>query len=444
MPFLISRLNSIKRGLQKRKIKKRSARKKSFHVRKSAAPKNNSIRSKRLKNAIGLLVVILLLLLFVLPVGVSLFKFIKLDLSKAYLDSEDPDPWVRGDRLNLLIVGLDRRDGEYAYIDAANVIMIDPGNATTAIFPVDTNLSVQISDGKMVPLKNVYNESIMAANGSPIKEFENRVELLLSINIDRYILLDEEDFVRFTDVFGGIYVDNQIEFVDNDFTASSCSIKKGSFRLGGNDLLCYISADSSGLDMKMARQSENIKGFIRKIESPMIFVKLPQIIDGVEQNLLTNMSKTDLLNLFSLLLKSSDIKSSYLKSAGYLTVKSGSEDILLPDYEILDNSIRDVFADPKVQREQARVEVFNSTGSRGLATFRARWLRNVGVDVIRTGDSSIVFERTTLYISNSEDYTDTINIVNRIFKEDVSVKEGTPDFITTGDIVIVLGKNALE
>ena len=46
-----------------------------------------------------------------------------------------------------------------------------------------------------------------------------------------------------------------------------------------------------------------------------------------------------------------------------------------------------------------------------------------------------------MYISKPDDFKKSFKIVSEIFSDNFELVEGRPDFMTTGDIVIILGED---
>ncbi|WKZ31338.1 MAG: LytR C-terminal domain-containing protein [Candidatus Dojkabacteria bacterium] len=109
---------------------------------------------------------------------------------------------------------------------------------------------------------------------------------------------------------------------------------------------------------------------------------------------------------------------------------------------------RELVRKKDVQKEQTKIEVFNGSEVSGLAGKYARRFDNAGIEVIRVDNAVELYDKSTLYISSPEKYDDSLEVVKAIvadaaFKEvdEIVVVESRPHFLTTGDIVVVLGKD---
>jgi hypothetical protein len=95
----------------------------------------------------------------------------------------------------------------------------------------------------------------------------------------------------------------------------------------------------------------------------------------------------------------------------------------------------------EVEREQVKVEVYNASGISGLASRYARKIQNSGMRVVRYENAPNEAEKTVLYIPKPEKYTNSLEIVKDLIVVTPEEITGRPSFITTGDIVVVLGKD---
>lgn len=97
--------------------------------------------------------------------------------------------------------------------------------------------------------------------------------------------------------------------------------------------------------------------------------------------------------------------------------------------------------DRALEKERVRVEVYNGSGVTGAAQQFGRKIENSGCDVVRYENAPSTADRTVVYISNRESYENSLKIVTEILSGSFDLVEGRPAFMTTGDIVVVLGKD---
>ncbi len=105
----------------------------------------------------------------------------------------------------------------------------------------------------------------------------------------------------------------------------------------------------------------------------------------------------------------------------------------------VDDALKDFVGDMKIDREQARMEIFNGSGVNGLGSRYGRWIGHLGIDVIRVGTAPGNQEQTVIYVTDKEEFSYTLSKIKRLWEGEVSVVEGRPEFLTTGDVILVLG-----
>ena len=97
--------------------------------------------------------------------------------------------------------------------------------------------------------------------------------------------------------------------------------------------------------------------------------------------------------------------------------------------------------DRSLEKERVRVEVYNGSGVAGAAKQFGRKIENSGCDVVRYENAPSTADRTVVYVSNKEGYKNSLEIVTEILSGSFDLVEGRPAFMTTGDIIVVLGKD---
>jgi hypothetical protein len=97
--------------------------------------------------------------------------------------------------------------------------------------------------------------------------------------------------------------------------------------------------------------------------------------------------------------------------------------------------------DRALEKERARVEVYNGSGVAGAALQFGRKIENAGCDVVRYENAPKTIDRTVLYISNEANFDNSLKVVSEILSGSYDLVVGRPEFMTTGDIVVVLGQD---
>jgi hypothetical protein len=97
-----------------------------------------------------------------------------------------------------------------------------------------------------------------------------------------------------------------------------------------------------------------------------------------------------------------------------------------------------------VERERVNVEVYNASNASGLASEYARKIRHTGCRILRFDNSPNMYEETVIYIPEPDGYEESLALVRDVVGENVKIQYERPTFITTGDIVVVLGTDIVK
>lgn len=250
------------------------------------------------------------------------------------------------------------------------------------------------------------------------------IEKWLGIDIDSYILVDAEGRHFIDSIFGQTqYNDDPVEFIQQ-FTSS-------------------ISP------FKLITNSDNVENLSAGIHSNMGPIALYEEIERID-NLAGGKSLT-VIDLSDENYHISDVSQAGTEIK--LININEFDKALSSHYQVLRSRI--------VEKEQAKVEVYNSSAISGFAGEVGRRIQNTGVKLLRSGNSPMEYNQTTIYVSNLEKYPNSLSIVKAqldrailgatalgtdsksTFKGEIRILQGRPDFLTTGDIVVIIGSDVV-
>ena len=163
----------------------------------------------------------------------------------------------------------------------------------------------------------------------------------------------------------------------------------------------------------------------------------------------SNLSFTGYLDFFSKLNKTvADTESYGIDLSFYRYSKedlsSSGGQIRYMNTDEFDDVYRSLIAkiiDRALEKERVRVEIYNGSGVPGAAKQFGRKIENAGCDVVRYENAPKTIDRTVLYISNEKNFSNSLKIVSEILSGSYELVVGRPEFMTTGDIVVVLGQD---
>ncbi len=113
----------------------------------------------------------------------------------------------------------------------------------------------------------------------------------------------------------------------------------------------------------------------------------------------------------------------------------------LKEYDRAVRSLSSKLLDGELERERGRIEVYNASNMSGAAGSLGRKISNTGGDVVRYGNAPIISEKTILYVPNMKNFSKTYQVISEVLSGKFELVEGRPDFMTTGDVVIVIGND---
>lgn len=377
------------------------------------------------------------LLIFLIRTFISIYT---IDV-KGIIRDEQIEDWKGERMLNILLIGLDKKEAPYAFADYLSIVSIDSESSTWKIFTMNVDVNTYLrSKGNYYKLRNLYNLGVFEDDRE--RYLKEGVESLTAINIDRYILADREGAQNIMNSIGGAYVFNPSKFEDKELAFDSSGkvfgLDKGNFSLNGEDLMSFARSDSIDNDTKLTRQNNCLSGIGARISSPRITLSLDKIISSIEDNIVTDMSNNEIRRLGFTFVKLRKVNTGFLKESSLYREENGLD---YPVWSKIDKDIREVFSVQNIEKEQARVEIFNATMENGFATRKARELENLGFDIIRVGNTSLPEPENIIYTLDPKKYTHSITLIKNIVGGSTKVVKEMPSFVSTGDIVIILGKS---
>lgn len=238
----------------------------------------------------------------VLILGAVLMIGIAAAMAAMFLEGEEDAPAQRivGDREErILILGIDRREGDTGRSDTMMVLTIDKEarKATLLSLPRDTRVEIQgFGYDKL-------NAAYAYGGKSLVKE---TVEQLLDVPIRRTLLIDVHAFQRIIDALGGVEleVEKRMYYEDpwDDDGGLVIDIRPGLQRLDGETAIGYVRyRDEEGDIGRIMRQQRFIKALLNAVATPATIAKLPAIFTELSSVIETDISTAEALELFPLI-----------------------------------------------------------------------------------------------------------------------------------------------
>ncbi|MBD3280890.1 hypothetical protein GF389_05205 [Candidatus Dojkabacteria bacterium] len=379
-----------------------------------------------------------MLLLLILGLLVAIVSAIR---AYSSIDFEGETTWDGDQNLNLLIVGLDEKEGGYKFIDAIVLVRISPGDDEVGILGVDPDIRF-VHEGESISLQKSYN----VGDEEGMELLEEGINKSLALKVDKYIVIDEESFVELSKLFSSVDLSFDEDKTENDFEEypSGFTALEGRHSYHSRELLAALAVDEFGIDKRLSSQVITVESFADDLAGlPFLyrFFRDPSLINKVE----TNLSKSEALDLFMFLRKGSRLtmRSSYTAQNSLILADAEKveKEVL---WERVSQDIQAVFLDERILQEQVRLEVLNGTEVPGLAGRYKRNFENSGLRVVREGNSIRPASDTRLYLGEFADKEYTIEFIKSMFDDKIEVKEETYKYKHIGDMVLVLGEDLSE
>ncbi|MGE5140035.1 MAG: LCP family protein [Rudaea sp.] len=309
-----------------------------------------------------------------------------------------------GERVNVLILGIDRREGETGpwRTDTMIVATLDPKTKTGGMLAIPRDLYVPI------PLAGVGENRINTANffgdmnkypgGGPALA-KKTVEYNLGIPIHYYALIDFRTFKKIVDTLGGIDVDvpyaiDDAQYPTDDYRTEVIHIPAGRIHMDGNLALKYARTRHTTSDFdRSKRQMQIILACRDKALKLDMISKLPQLYSQFQSLVQTDMTLPQMIALapFASAIRPDNIRSRSIDQTMTYEIRlNNGADVLWPDRSKISVVVNDLFGSggtPTPKPEEARIVVLNGTGRAGDADAAASYLRDKGFDVVQIGNA---------------------------------------------------------
>ncbi len=375
-------------------------------------------------------------------------------------------------RINVLVMGLDRRPSEEGLptrTDTIFVLTIDPQTKTAGILGIPRDLWVEIPyrDGSgffeaKVNTAYVTGESQGYAGGGTAL-VKDVIQHNLGISIDHHVIIDFDAFIELIDELGGIdvYVSEPVydpyyshteapgDYLPLDFDV-------GTHHLNGTYALGYARTryGSSDLD-RIQRQQRVIFAALEKA-TELNLVDAGRMVDLWKQykdTIETDINDLQVPGFASLAVKIDQDRITALSIGAatrpWMTNEAPPQSVLLFDPEMAQGIVEALFSDHQLLQEAALVEVQNGAGADGLASRAVDYLSGFGFPpdalTAATGAAGAVRPQTEIIDFSGKEYTvDRLASLLSVPPERVRRARADDGALrtTNADILVILGADS--
>jgi LCP family protein required for cell wall assembly len=382
--------------------------------------------------------------------------------------AEELEPWSGTERINILLLGTDRRCEEVGpnHSDTLLLATIDPKSMTAALFSLPRDLWVEIPGFGVDRINQAYyfGQIYEYPGGGPALASET-VEAFLGIPVDYFVTVDFRSFEEAVDLIGGIVIDvpeaiDDPDYPDNCYGYDPFSIQEGKQRLNGSTALKYARTRATfGGDVDRAGRQQAVLMAIRDQilqlnQLPQLIAQAPVLWRTFQENVKTNLPLEDALEIALLV---QDIEAEKIKSIVldydyvYIETTPDGRQVLVPrrdEIRILRDEIFTIPTAPtpaleNLQQwmdEEARIAVYNGTAVFGLAAETQSYLQDLGLEVTEIGNAdSASYDRTQIIDYGSHPQT-TRFLIQEMQIPPMNLSDGE-EADGNFDILIIIGND---
>lgn len=315
---------------------------------------------------------------------------------------------------NILLIGIDDVGGGRR-ADAIAFATIDIDNKIVRLMSIPRDTRVQIPGKGWDKINHAY------AYGG-VEKLKETVVNYIGLPVNYFLLVNYDSFPSVIDLIGGVEVDVERRMIYNDYAGKLfINIPKGFQKLDGKNALHYVRFrhDALGDIGRVKRQQEFIKAALKKIQSPAMITKIPELVQRAVEMISSDMTPAQALQLVLYLadLSAENLhfftmpgRAAYISNISYwIGDITGALDLLagIPAKQDTPASgdIRPGENAPEPAAEldmeilmasiTAPVSVLNGAGIAGLGKDAAEALQKIGIDVAHIGNAKHFDYRTT-------------------------------------------------
>jgi LCP family protein required for cell wall assembly len=260
----------------------------------------------------------------------------------------------RSGRLNVLILGLDRRPGETGPVRTDTLILatFNPGQPQAALLSIPRDLWVDIpgQGANRINTANYFGDIAQPGYGPELAR--QTVQNNLGPLIHGYVLVDFSGFVALVDSLGGIEVVVPETIVDEkyptpDYGTMTIVIPAGPQHMDGATALIYARTRHADSDFgRSQRQQQILRALVARVVQPGVWPRLPAAWAVARAYFATNLNEVDFATILLavLLVRPEGIQSYAINQdmTTPFTTASGAQ-VLLPRWEVIWSLVNQIF-----------------------------------------------------------------------------------------------------
>lgn len=199
-------------------------------------------------------------------------------------------------KINIAIMGVDKRDGDVGRSDTLMVMTVDLKNQSASLLSVPRDTRIKIPGHGYDKINHAYAEGGHRLTEQTLADF-------LGVSIDYYVLIDFGSFKKIIDSVGGVDIDVEKRMhYEDPYDNLVIDLQPGKQHLDSNTAIQYVRyRDEEGDIGRVNRQQKFIQAMLKQVTSPMTLPKIPSILSDISSAVQTDLSMRDMMSLAKLL-----------------------------------------------------------------------------------------------------------------------------------------------
>ena len=372
--------------------------------------------------------------------------------------------WDKQDRINILLVGTDQREGDpYSRTDSMIIVSVDPKTKTVGILSLPRDLQVNIPGYGLDKLNAAYiYGDIDKKPGGGIGLLERTILNNFGVQIHYFGSVNFQGFVKIVDAFGGVTVDPQYAIVDDAYPTetygfTSLYFPAGVQHLDGKAALQYARTRHADLDFgRSRRQQEVILALRQQAVKGNLIQNFYKLLDALKGQVQTDLQQQQIAQLANLGLSIPDGGIRQISLEDLLVGKVGNDgsQYLDGDWSQIRARVRQIVPDAGTAKiatptpdATAKISVQNGTVRAGFAArttdrLKARGFNGATVNANPVTDVSLPMTQTVIYEYGKADTA--ILAARALGLTESAVQHATGSPPGGADILIVLGNDVSD
>ncbi len=311
--------------------------------------------------------------------------------------------------MNLLVLGSDRRPDEEAEgsrSDTIIIVHVDPDNDYLSMLSLPRDLRVDVPGYGLNKLNFAFS-----VGGAALTI--RTVEQLTGVDINHYVEVSFDAFRDITDSLGGVYVDVDQRYYNDNPNFELIKLSPGYQLLNGVDALDFVRyRHDLNLDFgRMERQQQFLSAMREQAMGWDLPLKLPGLVSSLFDNLATDLDANEVIKLAYWTVKLDGNRMRRLSVTGSAEMVGEVSYVLASDSAIADavgtflslpgttkpstaSSTTTTTAVATADLSGIELDVLNGNGRAGEAAAAGTWLQDLGATVATVGNAEL--RRTTV------------------------------------------------